>query len=411
MRVAINPWAPNDYDQRMVSGIAEGFRSEGHEAVALPRPLVDNEVVAFCREHRIDVWFDINRTRPPQLAASTRHVNWFQDPLIEDTLADTVRSTDIVYYLSSIGSLKPNVKGRCRVAYLPPGVAKVANGPSEHNLDMSLVGFIPPNMENQRRDLADNLLAAANRLAQIPLVGESLVGSKATKRLLARLDVTALPSQAMGVLSQVVADNFTPLGGDLDIPKIIAQARSALAHHTKGLARALRPQADFEMLHTALGYARRLDRIALATAMLSATRSVSFRGGGWRTYPQFAGFAQGPVLGSDVAAMFRRSRINCANNTGGVGVQIRSLEVMAVGGVLFFNASPFAAEDGGMHSLFAPEVHYVEYTAANFVDTTRKWLRDEAARRELGARARQCILDRHLWRHRAKQIVDDLKLA
>jgi hypothetical protein len=124
VRIAVNPWAPNPYDQRMVTGLAAGFQAEGHEAVALPKPLVDGETSAYCRAHDVDVWFDINRVRPPDLNNRVRHVNWYQDPLLDDDLADTVESTDIVYYLSSIGSLKPDTKGRCLVAYLPPGTVR-----------------------------------------------------------------------------------------------------------------------------------------------------------------------------------------------------------------------------------------------------------------------------------------------
>jgi hypothetical protein len=105
---------------------------------------------------------------------------------------------------------------------------------------------------------------------------------------------------------------------------------------------------------------------------------------------------------------FRRSRLNLANNTHGLGLHSRTLECMAGGGFIFSHASPRDSKPGGMHTALEPDVHHGMYTPDNFQEEALRWLKDGERRRSAGARAATLIRQKHLWRHRAEQILEDL---
>jgi Glycosyl transferases group 1 len=107
--------------------------------------------------------------------------------------------------------------------------------------------------------------------------------------------------------------------------------------------------------------------------------------------------------------VYRRSKINLANNTHGLGIHSRTLECMAVGGFIFMHDSPHDSKAGGMLTEFEPDVHYGRYTVESFHEEAVRWLKDSEGRRRVGMQATERIRQRHCWHHRARQIIDDLE--
>jgi hypothetical protein len=157
-------------------------------------------------------------------------------------------------------------------------------------------------------------------------------------------------------------------------------------------------------------YPRQLDRIALVQRALNVSKSVELYGPGWDTHEQFKPYHKGVLQAQgELLTVYQRSRINLANNTHGLGLHSRTLECMAVNGFIFTHASPHDDKPGGMFTSFEPGVHYGMFTPENFEEQARSWLDDEKRRIEAGRNAAAVIRQKHLWRHRAQQILNDLQ--
>ena len=81
---------------------------------------------------------------------------------------------------------------------------------------------------------------------------------------------------------------------------------------------------------------------------------------------------------------------------------------MAVGGFIFTHESPHDMKPGGMLTSFEPGTHFGNFKPDNFREEALRWLNDNKRRLEAGIRASEIIKQRHLWRHRARQIINDL---
>lgn len=454
MRFLITPNYPNPYDQRMVRGLATGLIQVGQNALALDRPLADSEAAEACRNYEADVLLQVNRFRPldPPLPPKVRHIGWFQD-VFPETLNGNVtagtRSSDIVYALGDAHVLGLTAELPCRVGCLVSGVdeqvLRAPAGTAEQIVDFSLCGYIPPpvRVAKSRRY---QLLSLIDRLAQrVPLLGRANVFWLARRVLFRRyIPVDYIRYETMMAFKAITETLYQPLHGDLDIHLLSSAmwdkvgvdlrvparegagrasgGRGADAGEGQRRARALRyvhmaaslapdPSVALERVigYFARDYPRLLDRITLVTDALAVSQSLELYGSGWATHDRFRPYWKG-VLNrlEELLTAYRRSRINLANNTHGLGLHSRTLECMAVGGFIFMHRSPHDAKPGGMHTAFEPGVHYGMYTPENFRESAERWLRDDRGRTEAGQRAAKLIGEKHLWRHRAAQLLGDL---
>jgi len=445
MRFLVVPNFANPYDQRMVSGLAAGFQELGHEAVALGSPLSAEPLARIAEQTRADVVLQINRFRPqdPPLAPNVRHIAWFQD-VFPDTSAGVTpseREGDIVYALGDARVLGLKAKIPCFVGSLVTGVDSALMGvkraSSTPAVDFSLCGYIPPPLTFQPNIKSDLLWYLNDLVDRLPLVGDSWIFRHVRFRLLRRyLNREYVPYVLATSLRELTAATYRPLRGELDIDALADMLRAAarpyvswrsskragLGHWSRQgrLGRLLAPYrtsgADQRMPVDSLingltrEYPRLLDRVALIGAALGVSDSLELYGPGWDSHDAFRPYHKG--VASDPYALlsiFQRSRINLANNTHGLGLHSRTLECMAVRGFIFMHRSPHDEKPGGMLTSFEPDVHYGAYTPETFRDEAQRWLKDKAARGKAGERAAKVIKAKHLWRHRAEQILGDLK--
>jgi Glycosyl transferases group 1 len=457
MRFLIVPDQPNPYDQRMTRGLASGLVEIGHQAHAFVVPPPDVELVAACKVLGTDVVVQVNRVRPvdPPLPPDVRHISWYQD-VFTDTrggMKGRIRESDLVYALGDPEVLGLRVGLPCFLGSLFTGVdeatLRFAPRTNARMVDFSLCGYIPAPFGGRPSLKRDLLWYVESCLARILPIGRLGIFRPA---LLAHVPYAQLIS-----LRDTVETLYSPLRGDLDIhylasamlgitgwasdvarpPVRGAKRKRRLPHlglvlrpygpefgpRRVGLARSLqfmvlaatgaleRRQAELDRVVRYLSreYPRLLDRVALIRAVLNVSNSLELYGPGWDIHKEFAAYHHGILDDLDaLLAVYRRTRVNLGNNTHGLGLHSRNLECMAVGGFLFTHASRNDGKPGGLHTSFEPGVHYGMFTPENLEEEARRWLRDQKRRTAAARRATRVIRDRHMWRHRAQQLVDDL---
>lgn len=440
MRFLIAPNFALPYDQRMVRGLAAALTAAGHDARALLGPLHEAEAAGVCQILGIDVLLQVNRFRPldPPLPNNVRHVAWFQDifPETINDLTGRIHEEDIVYTLGDPHVLGVNTELPCKVGTFLTGVE-----PSEwiaeeksvaDEIDFSLCGFIPPRLTFTRQFHADVAWYLIDLINRVPLVGSPVAA-------LARYVTVRkyVPTAIRLALFSVVESLYRPLRGELDIHALKTAMVEAVVPYagTSGTRetwsrRRRRKKTRFDLLfgdyqfrsletngpimafisYLARDYPRALDRIALVQSVLALSDSVELYGNGWQLYDEFKRYHQG-VLATprELARVYRRSRINLANNTHGLGLHARTLECMAAGGFILIHESPNDEKPGGMLTSFEPDLHYGAFKPETLQETALRWLKDENGRGRAGANAAKIVRDKHLWRHRAAQLITDLK--
>lgn len=454
LKFLITPNNPAPYDQRMVNGLAAGFHVIGHHAYALPKPISAVEVAQKCKELSIDVVIQVNRTRHPDVALppKVRYISWFQDVFPETTngFAERFRNSDILYALGDARVLGLDEQMPCYVDSLVSGVDQTVinycQEAASDSVDFSLCGFIPPPPVVFTYNFRADLLALTK---SDPLLGALRIIAITRKILLGRyLRSFSTHNKALGNMMGTVRENYRPLRGELDIHELTLAMREATASfedappvghfmasaiserimsEAKRLFELLRGKKgsayqnranDFRALspfeksinYFAREYPRLLDREALIKSILQVSNSLELYGPGWNMHPEFKPYAKGVIDTQDgLLDIYRRSRINLANNTHGLGLHSRTLECMAVGGFIFTHASPHDNKPGGMLTSFEPGAHYGVFTPENLQEEAHRWLADDAGRRRVGQQAAAIVREQHCWHHRAQQIIDDLK--
>ncbi len=441
-------------DQRMVDGLATGFRAIGHYAHALPGPISAVELAKKCAELSIDIVIQINRTRHPNapLPSRVRYISWFQDvfPGTMTDFAESFHGSDILFVLGDPGVIGINVQLPCYVGSLVCGVDKTIfdyRSRDETNpIDFSLCGFIPSPPIIVTRDIRKDVLELFKLTPWL--------GARRTAAILRRIALgyySQFRSQNAALLTMMgtVRRNYQPLRGELDIHRLAQAMREATATHhgmppsggsyppgtaysqllryVHRLAGGFRSRADpshqnpvpdlralfpFEksINYFAREYPRLMDREALIRNIRQLSDSIELYGPGWDMHPEFRSYAKGVINTQEgLLDIYRRSRINLANNTHGLGLHSRTLECMAVGGFIFTHESPHDNKPGGMLTSFEPGVHYGAFTPENMHDEAARWLADGAKRTQVGQQAATVVYQKHCWHHRAQQIIDDLK--
>ncbi len=468
--ILIAPNYRSSYDLRMVKGLADGFHSIGHYAHSLGAPISSIEMARICECLPIDVVIEVNRTRDPDVALppNVRHISWFQDVFPEtlEGFADGFRDCDILYTLGDPKVLGLNVQVPCYVGSLVTGVDKTTinydKNPVSGDVEFSLCGFIPPPFITTPSIRQDLLWYLDNIIGRNPLLRRSKLLWILRRALFRRqLPVNHVPYAALVALKDIVDGLYRPLRGELDIHQLTnvmeaiigifvgapltsasVKSRYRRKNSTSALAMLLKPYASHHVHrddiksalikyityddpmpwlgsrrtfsaainYLAQTYPRLLDRRELVNKILQISGSLELYGLGWNAHHEFRNYHKGFIESqAGLLDVYRRSCINLANNTHGLGLHSRTLECMAVGGFIFTHTSPHDGKPGGMLTSFEPEVHYGAFTPENIQEEARRWLKDEKKRKEVGRRAAAAIRGQHCWHHRAQQIVNDLR--
>jgi hypothetical protein len=446
MRILITPNYPHHYDQRMVEGLASGFRALDCAAHALPSPINDIEAAAVCRQLDIDVLIQVNRFRPiyNPLPEKVRHVAWFQDifPATTEIDVSRFRAGDIVYALGDPGVLGLNMTLPCQVGTLLTAVDEgslslYTNTPRVKSVDFSLCGYIPAPIKIVRSPRQDLIWFIKDTIRRTPLIGRPMPMRLFWRYVFKNLQETNfVPYAIAAALRGTVEGLYQPLRGDLDIHELATAMRQVVAPVLtrsrrsqqarpkppkrsrlgfimapyEGVPFGLQPEIEILINYFAREYPRLLDRRLLVQNALLISKNVQLYGDGWQNHDEFRPYSKGFIVAQrELLDVYSRSRLNLMNNTHGIGLHSRTLECMAVGGFIFTHTSPHDNKPGGIETSFEPGVHYGIYSADTFADDARRWLAATDARTDAGTKAAEIIREKHLWRHRAEQVIADLK--
>lgn len=383
---------PTGFYRGLLPQMLKGFEQAGFEVSGTTELLDEARLLEWCRDHRTDVVFEMNRTRSevPFLPRSVQHISWIVDFLGRSEAQ--IKGSDITYFFTTgwVTSFAYDTfadwlpPGTCPSTYAPRGVTFAS--------DVSVAGHVPAPWTPQELDR--NLSRTERPLSFRDFLPPFQEFLRATER---RLNTVLEP--------EVV--NHETLWADVN----------RLVEAATGDGIVDDPVIKYDLLG-------RLPRTGLRPAMVSealgAGYSLRIYGTqGWSAWPEFAphyrGFLEQPA---DLAEAFESSRMNLHE---GEGMHFRSLDCLASGGLLFF-CTPRKSTDlrGGWNYCLddtklslpsgplTPGQHFVEYYPGELAEKARYYLTHPAETQALRQRARATICEHHTWRHRALKVARDL---
>lgn len=368
---------PNVINQ--IVGLRNGFRELGLGVLtAWPHPNalnLENVLDSF----RPDFVFEINRWRNqiPDCSEQFVHVCWIQDIQSQGRrLDENFGGSDLSYF-----TLPPSMTGHPpelddSVQYLMPGANPdiFFHRPEPPIFDFSFVGqmFAP---------LSDKQCA---RRIMVDGVDCGTVGELATH--FRQQDIGQHGHRTDEVAVQLLAF----------VRRCVPDAESAMV--------------DPAIRNICEEYFPRLaDRTRMLDTILGLSDKVGFFGTGpWDAWPRYARHFGGYInRQSKLALVFRRTRVNLHNS--GTGIHTRVFDCLACGAPILVNKSPYDGTQFGLDRHFEPGRHYIEYDFETLADVAAAALADDDGRARIGAEAAAAIRAGHTWRHRAEQILRDVK--
>jgi hypothetical protein len=369
MKFLFIPEFERAFDFRIARELGRALADAGHTYALMPTNGY-NIKNAGC----YDAVLGVNRPRPEALPHNVIYIAWIQDYRPWDTpdYAGLSRGNDVIYTLGSetwIGLWEPgpNYRGSLLTG-VAPELLNSANGACD--LDFSICGYITlPLSKIDMHPAERRCMKEAERLYR-PLTGSS-------------------NAMLMSAVLQKFVDQCV-------------------------LAEKLNEEQQAEMRKCCnwltIEYPRYIDRLRLAQLAYLVSSNCGFYGVNWQKYYQFGGHTFAPIKDINrLLEIYRRSKINLHNNWNGFGLHSRVLEAMAVGGFVMAHTCDDPQAPGRITTSFEPDVHFGEYTPDNFVEKSRYWLQDDAARSRAINESRKVIASKHLWKHRVQQILDDLR--
>lgn len=379
---------PTGFYRGLLPQMLRGFEQAGFEVSGTTESLDEAQLLEWCRAHRTDIVFDMNRTRSqlPYLPRSIVHVSWIVD-FLGRTDAQ-IQGSDLTYFFTSgwvhafpydtfADWLPP---GSCPLTYAPSGAA--------FESDVAVAGHVPPPWSeaelNRNVSRTEQALLFGDLLAQFRAFVDALGPESGANHATHWAEVNRIVQAATG-------------GSIVD---------------------------DAAVRYDLLG---RLPRTGLRQTMVSevlrAGRSLRIYGSpGWTAWPELAphyrGFLDSP---EELSRAYSTSQINLHE---GEGMHFRSLDCLAAGGLLFYctrkkstdpcggwHYAPPGARLGEASRPLIPGQHYVEYYPGELAEKARYYLARPALCEKLRQNARSLITEHHTWRHRALKVAADLKAA
>ncbi len=377
---------PTGFYRGLLPQMLRGFEQAGFEVSGTTESLGEAQLLEWCRVHKPDVVFDMNRTRSqlPYLPRSIVHVSWIVD-FLGRTEAQIQGSELTYFFTTGWVSAFPYATF---ADWLPPGSCPLTYAPSgaPFESDVSVAGHVPPPWSdaelNRNVSRTDRPLSFRDLLAQFQAFLNGMDPEQDASHETHWAEVNRLVQAATG-------DNIVD---------------------------------DAVVRYDLLG---RLPRTGLRRTMVSevlrAGHSLRIYGTkGWAAWPELAphyrGFLDSPT---ELASVYASSRINLHE---GEGMHFRSLDCLSAGGLLFYcthkkstdarggwNFVPTATRLGEQSRPFVPGEHYVEYYPGELAEKAGYYLERPTLCEKLRQNARALASEQHTWRHRALKIAADLR--
>jgi len=375
MRVSLFFPRSTPFYEGLLGQMLRGFQAAGCEASGLCRHLGAQELRDWCAAHRPHAILEMNRPGRdvPFLPAGVRHIVWVVD--FNGRHVSYFEGSDITYLFGPGWVRAYPHRGFHR--WLGPGTDPSIYAPHGHGprfpIEANFAGHIPaPWTEGELdRDLTGGFGAYRFR-DLLPALGRWLLEIPKHRR--------------PRVTDSLEAASYF-CGQATGYPVVVDER---LAYDIRGRT------------------IRQVRRAALVDGILAQCPGLQIYGPPtWPQWPQYAPHYRGQLeRPEELSDVYRRSAVTFHE---GNGIHFRSIDAMACGALLFFLEHPEDRLPGGIETQFAPGVHYVSFNAKNFPEQIARYRRDKAAANAVRKQALQEILHAHTWRHRAEQVLCDLR--
>lgn len=395
----------------MMDGLRAALAGQECEVRLARRPAFPEQVTRLATHFGADIVVQVNRPRPvdPPLPASVRHITWLQDPTDwtkMETLFDGVKDGDLIYEMHPIEAVlgKRPEKAPSTACILAPAV------------DGRLIDAVRSTASPDKRDM----VLSANMMPMLDSDPEEdmtvylgLSEDEFAKRYQEKhpTQETSTDEEMKRLYRSHVANAYAKTAIELNELQFGASRLDQMEDAITASTDPAQPwQNDLNTVGFRLGFSRAVNRALIARYMINVSDSVTFFGQRWDQWSEFKDFAggvlrhQGQIIRENLA-----SRIVIHDNPNGCNLHDRVFYALGSGCLTMIPASEWDSYPGGFGETLDPDVHYAQYTRDNFYETAARWLRDEDARNTRGAAARQIILAHHTYKHRAAQILHDLK--
>ena len=415
MKIYLVPNTANIYDINQANELAAGLKQHGNDIYVFKGPIKQhhsdyrptqfqqsgyNERKVY-QEVNSDILIEVNRLRSKYLKKNVRHISWFQDVRPSDykklvEYANRMDPDDMIYLLgdkkhfgfsSSLHGIKCLLSGASVRT-----INSELRGPKSFKYDLNLLGYYSSFKE--RPPLPFLSSRSEILLKEILRRPKSLVDIVFSENIQINLD--RFFYDEFFVRHEVaIKSKYKPLTGVLFEPDL-EEIKNNI------------DKVIYDYLYIEIP--RKLDRNLLfekIQALYYRDKKVIIAGLNW---PE--SFPSSPFVSKHVDKpdeLYNSSKITIHNNTHGLGIHSRVLDCMAVGGFVMMHPSPHSRLPGGMDSTFEPDVNYGLYSADNFVEKVEEWLADDERRKKAITENKKILLSKHLWEHRAEQILRDLK--
>jgi len=420
--------------------LAKSLKLLGHDVSISKNNLNGISLNKFIIKYKIDIVLQINQGPVAELPAKVVHISWYQD--IHDEHIDIqnyLNSKSIIYLLGSPKNFNLGFKPKvlCKNYFFGVNKNIIKKKEIEKDIDINHIAYIPRAnskiLENSIVILFSKLFSFfsvslfiykfINMLSKIYKKYQSYnfllnINFSRKKFFIFHIPVKnyieqkikhlyktlryILESETIHTFHRYINNNYTPLGGNLNVLEIKQK---------------LRKIKNFDYLwdrHKFIltEYPRLLDRLLIGDHLLklSTKYNVFLAGKNWNSYSKFAKISR-PHISShkQIIDIYRRSKITICNNNHGIGMHSRVLESMAAGSFVLMNESPFSKEPSGIGYSLKKGTHYDVYNKDNLTEKIEYWLKNNKKRTNAIQYAKKFILKNHLWSNRANELITDLK--
>ena len=413
MNILIIPDKHSIYDYEMVKNFALGFEELGCSAVALSKNVSADELETAQELHKADLIIHINTLlREEHKIGKAKYISWIQDyfPSQASAFAEHDAERSRILAMGSAAHLGIPDFG-VEIGSLDVGVPAPKSGQPQKDLsrnhDLAILGFIPKKssisppyngaleLRYLTRSLAFHLLPKRLRKSNI---------ISAMVDLLTTAD-SRLPSILRELLMRYVEVEYNPLTGTLNVNQLYEDLTRLIEKHYPWY-KPIENELDF----ISQTFPRYLDRILLGRMAVKLGRDLNIWGSGWFSYPEFRRVYRGILQNkSEVLEVLGNTKAILCNNTHGIFIHPTVLDAIAQGAFVFWHETPSSVDVNAslmdpVFGGFEPNRHFGLYSPMDFDEAINSWSPELMTKATLEARG--ILMERHLWKHRARAVLD-----
>lgn len=359
-----------------IDGLKAGLEAHGIETYAGYGYLSGSAMTHFVDSFKPDVVIEINRSRNqiPNCSLDFNHVSWVWDAMFHNiSVAEGFGGSLYNFFAFELQALGHDPEKLGRWSYLFSGVDENVYSPTDQEsvTDCSMIGTIAPPISDE--ELSMDIVLGGKKICTIHDIFETLQATELNGNNRCHNKTRTLIGSVLHAADQAL--------GEKNVPPSLLNFCEERFFRTRQFAK---------LIHT----------------LLSISKNIRLYGyEGWRHWPDFAPYYQGPVyIPSSRADVYRQSY---AYLDAPQASYENIFETMACGRVCLVNRWHSDLASQVSHPLEAGK-DYLEYDEDSLAEVFREVLQNPALAREIAQTARSKVLAGHTWKHRAAQVLETL---